>query len=144
MIRKVMTAFGGVLAIGLTASGSALAQNGPTYTFNVPVDLSDVHPGVTEARMRCQVRDQSSVQPILIMGEANTTIPLNGTSYQGTISVDVPLDDAYLGQTPGTWYCIINLRTSDGVWRYPQISDNSDYERFHVNNDQSYFTGGNF
>ena len=135
MIRNVMIACGGVLAIGLMVSGSALAQNGPTYKFNVEVDMSDLHPNVVGGSVVCHVRDGTVPESVInglpglsglsssLVGEGETEWLISGSSYQGEISVEVALNNANLGRTPTWWDCVIGIQqmgtNSVATWQFP-------------------------
>ena len=81
-----------LLLASVTAAwaGAVVAQQGSyTYTFQVPVDLRDMHPDIRPSAIACQINDAQGGS--LGNGGSEFQIDPQTRSFNGTVSVSVQL-----------------------------------------------------
>lgn len=87
MKRQIRTRFGTLAIIALAAvSGQAVGQ---AFSFNVPLDLKDIHPKYTYVKVICKVIATNGVDEI---GRFGSYVALQSHAFNGTLSV--PVDPA--------------------------------------------------
>lgn len=134
---KVRSCLGicGLVAAGLMSAGAASAQAGPTYVFTVPVDVSEVHPDVPAVRTYCTLRNSSGYG--VLSGYAD--IPLDADrAYSGTVTIEIPVNDASLLDSVEDWFCNIQHQGGPGIWMSSHQDPTAAVQYFHVNGDGSY------
>ncbi|HXH72004.1 MAG TPA: hypothetical protein VNI58_04230 [Mariprofundaceae bacterium] len=91
--------------IALAISGEAMAWQ---FSFNVPVELKDINPKYTRAKVICRVVDSTNQE----IGRFSPDIPLVNGAFSGKVSVPVtPIEGKSVAD--GTrYYCNIILCTS--------------------------------
>lgn len=134
MTRKSHIMLGSLMAAGLMVSGTALAQNGPTYTFTVPVSVSEVHPDVPAVRVYCSLRVSSG----LYITSGYQDVPLDANrAFSGTLTIEIDITDPAVLDSVEDWFCNIQHEGAYG-WISSHQDPNVGVEYFHVNGDASY------
>jgi len=112
-----------LLLASVTAAwaGAVVAQQGSyTYTFQVPVDLRDMHPDIRPSAIACQINDAQGGS--LGNGGSEFQIDPQTRSFNGTVSVSVQL---LAGKSPldaVTYQCVLVLadQSTGATWRADQ------------------------
>ncbi len=104
-----------LLVVGL-ASFAAPPQGTPgtpSFTFNVPVHVSNVPPEVTRLVVICDVFSSATA-----IGVDTVTVPLTGGGYSGTLTVPVAVSGVS-GRAPdpsmaNAWGCGLQMQVAGG------------------------------
>jgi hypothetical protein len=104
MIRTALLA--GAVAIALCGAASAQAQERPPdYLFNVPVDVRDLPPQLTNLFVICALRTSGDG----FAGGGITNVEITSGGFQGIVEVAVNRNPDVAGD-PASWRCFLQLR----------------------------------
>ncbi len=113
---KISLTLSAVLLFG----GIVFAQNTPTITFNVPLQLTDLHQDVESIKVQATVFDNAGANHACASGSVEIPCPSTGTVNQ-TVSV---VATQVTGQdiTKAMNYGVSFLLKANGTWATPQQS----------------------
>ena len=98
---------------GLIVGSAASAQTGPTYTFTVPVNVSEVHPDVPGMRVYCYLRNSAGYA----VASGYADIPLDSNrAYSGTVTIQITVDDTSLLPLIEDRFCNIQHQGNYNTW----------------------------
>ena len=105
MIRKTMASLALATCAGLLMTSSAMAQHVPTYTFNLPIELSDLHPDVTSILFSCGIFGDPAIHHRngSFLGGATNRLQITEPNYQGQLTLIATRSDLHLDETPHRW-----------------------------------------
>ena len=91
--------------LAVQATSAALAQEAP-YTFNVAVDVKELHRQVTALHVRCAVYEERNGSAIGL-GEAQR--PVENRAYTGTVPVAVSMSPGRAPEEARRYACRLRL-----------------------------------
>jgi hypothetical protein len=110
-----------VVTTGVIGSERVFAQTVP-LTFNANVQLTKLHPDVTQVGMECRAVTAGSLQPIPISRGIATPVPVVNRGYAGAMTATMNVNIEYLANVDYTLTVVCDLLVTTAAGSKPFLA----------------------